>query len=74
MSESTPERYKPREEWTVDEILAHARTGAKPESTEYRQGRAEALSAAGYEPEGEESKELEEMTPADHDRRKYGDN
>ncbi len=30
MSESTPERYKPREEWTVDEILAHARTVRSP--------------------------------------------
>lgn len=44
-----PERFKPREDWTPDEILEHQRTGHQPETSEYRDARREALEAAGLE-------------------------
>ncbi|MTD43428.1 hypothetical protein GKE82_03695 [Conexibacter sp. W3-3-2] len=31
-----PQRFKPMDDWTVDEHLEHERTGRQPETDEYR--------------------------------------
>ncbi len=64
---SAPRRFKPRDEWGVEEILHHKRTGEEPESEEYRAARNKALEDAGLEADRDaEPKPLEEMEPADH--------
>jgi hypothetical protein len=74
MSKAPPERFKKREDLTVDEQLAaiQAQKRGDPaprfETDEYRQARREALEAAGLDPDddAEESMALEDMTPEDH--------
>jgi rRNA maturation protein Nop10 len=69
-----PERYKQREDYTMDEevaaVQAEQRGDPPPrfERDEYRQARREALEDAGLEPEDDAEKPtpLEDMTPEDH--------
>lgn len=63
-----PERFKPREAWSVAEILEHAKTGAKPETDEYRAAVRGALERDGldvpdaYAPEkADEEKSVEDF-------------
>jgi hypothetical protein len=64
------ERWKPRADWTVGEVVSHEQTGAKPETDEYKQARRDALADAGLDAEGEQGdKPLEDMTPEDHFQR-----
>lgn len=77
---SAPQRYKDREDWSVEDILVHRRTGQKPVSDEYRQARRKALEAAGLEPddaaptarEDMTMEQLEALSPAAHAAAKYG--
>lgn len=55
-----PERFKPLEDWTVDDHATHQQTGREPETDEYIAHRAE------------HPLEMESMSPEDHARRKYG--
>jgi hypothetical protein len=73
MSEA-PERYKPREQWSVEEIVQHRRTGKAPESDEYRAYVREVHEEAGLEPpEGAaEPKPLDELTADEHFERIRG--
>ena len=49
MTDDKIERYIPQSEWTPEQHFEHARTGAKPESAEYREARSKALTDAGFE-------------------------
>jgi len=74
-AEAPPRRFKRIEELTVNEHLERRRTGQAPETDEYRAYRRAVLrryrlSEAGV---NESAAAMEQMTPADHARRKYGD-
>lgn len=47
-----PPRFKPQDEWSVDESLEHSRTGAQPESDEYLAYLDDIHEAAGIEGSG----------------------
>jgi hypothetical protein len=67
---SPPDRFKPREDWTPDEILKHKRSGTAPESDEYRTYVRDVHELAGLEPpDAPASKPVEEQSPADHFQR-----
>jgi hypothetical protein len=73
MADTPPERFKPLESWTPDEHLEHRRTGQQPENPDYTERRRQVLADAGLEPaDPDEPKPLEDLSPAEHDRRKYG--
>lgn len=74
-----PARTKPREAWTVADIVAHGRTGEEPISDEWRSYVADVAKAAGVEPQDlglrAAEKDPAAMTVQDHvDRiRRYRD-
>lgn len=47
------ERWKPRHDWSADEVFRYAKTGEWPENPEYVKARRDALIAAGLADEGE---------------------
>ena len=67
-----PERFKTLEELSPDEHIAYRETGRLPESDAYRDRRREVLEAAGLDADDPAEPDLESMSPADHDRRRYG--
>lgn len=66
-----PDRFKPREDWTVDEVAEHRRTGAQPETDEYLAYVRRMFERNGLEPPDVplERKPIEDMTPEDHFQR-----
>ena len=58
-----PRRYLTREEMSVGQTLAHLQTGEQIENPEYAQARADALAAAGFEPE--DADDLANKSPED---------
>lgn len=46
-----PARTKPREAWTVADIVEHGKTGEEPISDEWRSYVADVAKAAGVEPQ-----------------------
>ena len=66
-----PERWKAIEDYTPADHEARHR-GERVESKAYREYERQVRRAAGLEDDAE-PKPLEEMTPEDHARRRYGD-
>lgn len=68
MTRRAPDRWKPRDEWTVDEVLEHDRTGHRPETAQYRQAVADAHRAFGLEPPDVplDEKSVEDWTAQEH--------
>ena len=64
-----PKRYKPRADWTIQEVLANDRDGTVPESEEYKAYLARVHEAAGLDPPPDlkgEPKPADEWSPEDH--------
>lgn len=57
----------------MQDFADYNRTGELPINPEWVKAKAAALEDAGLESDSDEPKALEEMTSADHERRKYGD-
>jgi hypothetical protein len=62
-----------REEWSAADFDHYQRTGELPLDPVWVKRKAEALEDAGLAPDDDVPKSLEEMTSADHERRKYCD-
>jgi hypothetical protein len=62
-----------REEWTVDDHIAYARTGTAPINPEWQSRRNEALEDAGLELEDDGPKSMEDASVREHEVRKYGE-
>lgn len=72
MSHQPPERLKTDEEMTPDDWVAYRDTGERPERPEYVEIRRQALAEKGLEDADDHSKPIEQMTPSDHARRRFG--
>lgn len=68
MNSSPPERYKPREEWSVAEVDCHDQTGERPKTAEFNSYVRKVHEDAGLDPPEAaiQPKSLEEMTAEDH--------
>lgn len=68
MSRTPPERFKPRDDWSVDEILDHQRTGSQPETDEFRAYVRKTHEDAGLDPPEEpaSSRPVDELDADDH--------
>ncbi len=72
MADTIPRHLTDRNEWSVDDHINYARTGELPPNPEWIKAKAAALEDAGLEADADQPKALEEMSPRDHELRKYG--
>lgn len=62
MPDPIPKHLKDRDDWSVEQTIAFARTGELPLNPEYVKRRNQALEDAGLEPDQDESTPIEAMT------------
>lgn len=70
---TTPRLLSDRDEWSVQDHIDYARTGELPVNPEWIKQKAQALEDAGLETDDDTPTAIDEMSPAQHDARKYGD-
>jgi hypothetical protein len=70
---TTPRLLSDRDEWTVQDHIDYARTGELPVNPAWIKQKAQALEEAGLESDADTPAEIDEMSAAQHDTRKYGD-
>lgn len=75
MTDPIPKHLTDREQWSPRDFFHFAESGELPVNPEWVERRGEALADAGLEVDqvdGVTPADLEEMSPADHAKRKYG--